>query len=146
MADIMDFTPAPVAERKFRIHDDEFFLVPDLPAGLLMEFAQEIDKFDAADTPITDKMSLLDRMFRMVMRKDSADLFIERLSSTEKPIGIEPATKVLQWAMEQYGLRPTEPSENSSDGAKADDGSNSTDSGPVEESTSEPSPSTGSST
>lgn len=144
MTDIKDFTEI-VPDRRFKIDGDEFELVRDLPAMILMQFGADIDKFDKT-TELTEQMELLDRLFRMVMPKKHADLFVERLSSTENPIGLMQATNVLRWSMEQYGLRPTEPSENSSDGQEEDGGTNSTDSAPEQVSTSEQLPLTDSST
>ena len=142
---IMDFTIAyePIV---FRINKDVFTAYDDLPALTLMEFSATASAATESDDEAAQQ-SLI-RQFELVLRPESAALFIERMRDREHPIGLRHIQKVVPWLMEQFGLRPTEASSNSSTGSEAtqDDGTNSTVSVVRTVSTSDGSPLNGSST
>lgn len=138
-----DFSAEVAEEKKFSMDGDVFYLAPDLAAGLLMEFTAKYNTL--TELPFSEQQPAFEEMFRLVMRKDSADLFMERMVSADKPIGLKQLNKVMPWMLEQYGLRPTEPSENSSDGQpNPESGTSSTVVVSSVDSTSTPSVSTGS--
>lgn len=115
--EIFDFTGKPKS-LKFKIGDDYFEPIPELPGLAGMEFMAYMAQMESIGVEDAEKQAdLVERMFRMLLKKDSADVFIERLKSTEKPIGVAKMNGVMQWLMGEYGLRPTEPSEPSPDGS-----------------------------
>ena len=64
----------------------------------------------------------------MVLLPESNALFQKRLEDLENPIGLEQAGSVIEWLLEHYGMRPTEPSSDSSTGPVSPaSGTNSTD-------------------
>lgn len=111
--DIMDFSIArpPI---KFKIDGDVFDAYPEVPALILMEFSAK----SAAAVDRADDQAAMDEMvdsLKLVLKPESAALFIDRMRNYENAIGIEHVKKVIPWVLEQYGLRPTEPASDSSD-------------------------------
>jgi hypothetical protein len=114
VTEIMDFTPEE-RDIQFRINDDVFQAMPDMPALDAMKFASEGERFQEAD--VEERLEILRDMFRLILKPDSAERFIERLQSREQPIGAETMFKIIPWLMEQYGLRPTDQPDDSSGGS-----------------------------
>lgn len=121
--DVMDFTIARPPVR-FRIDGDEFEAYPDLPAVRLLEFATRAQRLDTDDE---DAVTALTQLFRLVLRPESADPFVHRLSDLDNPIGMQHIEKLIPWLMERYGMRPPGLPHHSSDGSPhPDDGTSST--------------------
>lgn len=113
--EIFDFSTG--AKRiKFKIDADVFEAISDLPALAAMEFGQHANTIDTS-SDLAEQSQALVTMFRLVLVKESADLFIERLSDVNNPIGARQMNSIIMWLMEKYGFRPTVPSEASSDGS-----------------------------
>lgn len=117
--EIKDFTE----DRKrilFKIDGDVFECNPQLPILSLLDFAAMADQVgDKADDAA--KNMFLD-MFNMVLIDESAAVFIERMRDKRRPISITQVNDILPWIMEQFGLRPTQPSAPSSPGSEIPDG------------------------
>lgn len=114
MADVKDFSrkrPRVV----FRIDDDVFEAAPALPAESLSEFAgrfSDVAEIDDAH----ERFLIMARALELVLLPDSYTRFRARLSDRQQPIEIDQLSDCLIWLLEQYGLRPTQPSSSSSDG------------------------------
>lgn len=126
-----DFTRDPrVIE--FKIDDDVFRCHPRLPADVLIDFAVKAEGMGDSPTGQQGVQAMLDvlqatllpehfRRFRDRM-KDPAKAAEEAQAAGRAapapyvPIGLEQVSEIVPWIMEEYGLRPTEPSEDSSDG------------------------------
>jgi hypothetical protein len=122
-SEIQDFTEH--LNVKFKIDDDVFLGVPNIPALDLIEFGKLFDGMTESDM-ISDSKAF-NTMFHLVLQEASADRFFERMGSKTEPISMPQVMKVMPWIMEQYGMRPTEPSPNSSSGsANPGDGTSST--------------------
>ncbi|HEX9248495.1 MAG TPA: hypothetical protein VF856_03300 [Gemmatimonadaceae bacterium] len=129
-ADVKDFTEA--VHVKFRIDDDIFYGVTGIPAMDLMHFGAMFEGL--TERGIMQSPNALSDLFNLILRKESADLFIARMADKDKPITLGQAMKVLPWLMEEYGMRPTQPSSSSSGGSEnPDDGTSSTASIPTSE-------------
>lgn len=123
--EIMDFTEH--VNVKFKVDDDIFVGVVNIPANDLMEFAKLFDGMSESDI-IADPVAF-NTMFRLVLRDESATRFLERMGSKTEPISMTQIMRIMPWIMEQYGFRPTEPSPNSSGGSPSlGDGTSSTES------------------
>lgn len=126
---IADFTidrPRP----RFRIGDDLFEGKMEVPTLSLMTFAAQ----QKDDSTQEESIEMTMRLLRLMLKKESADRFIDRLGSEDNPIGVETFQKIVPWLMEQYGMRPTQPSPDSSAGSPSqDDGPRSTENSPVVE-------------
>lgn len=113
--EVFDFS-SPSKPHKFRIDGDVFEAIRELPALTAMEFGQYANTLDGSND-LKEQGEAVERMFRMVLTKESGELFISRLSDVDNPIGAKQMNGIMMWLMEKYGFRPTAPSEGSSDGS-----------------------------
>jgi len=104
---MMDFS-LPSEPIRFRVDDDVFDAAPDIAAELALIFAAEAELLSDENTPTEKKIEIIHKLFRMVLLPESADLFIARLRDSARPIGIRRFERIVNWLLEQYGLRPTE--------------------------------------
>lgn len=119
--------------------EDYFEGVPDLPALLLVEFAGTMEEISKTQD-LAQQSKMFTSLFELVLLEDSATRFIERMGNKADPISLMQINDIMPWIMEQYGMRPTMPSENSSDGsAPQESGTSSTESSSPAELTSPPS-------
>lgn len=110
----------------FRIDDDVFEAATALPGKTLARFATRFT--DIEKTPLGEQLNVFADALGMVLLPESNSLFQKRLDDLTKPIELEQASDVIQWLLEAYGLRPTEPSSDSSTGQPSPaPGTNSTD-------------------
>jgi hypothetical protein len=98
----------------FRIDDDVFEAAKALPGKTLARFAARFA--DIEKTPVDKQLDAFADALGMVLLPESNALFQKRLDDLENPIELEQASDVIQWLLECYGLRPTEPSSDSSTG------------------------------
>lgn len=113
--DVFDFSQ-PKRKISFKLDADIFHAIDELPGLTGLEFAAFSTTVETSND-LREQADLVERMFRLVLAPTSADRFIDRLRSTTEPIGVNAMNAVMMWLMEQYGLRPTQPSEDSSDGS-----------------------------
>lgn len=124
---------------------DIFEGISDLPALLLVEFAGMTETL--SQSSISDQPKVFKTLFELVLTEDSAARFIGRMKDKKNPISLTQITEIMPWIMEQYGMRPTQPSSNSSAGSESQDGGTSlTENAPQPALTSVPSPASDSST
>lgn len=126
-----DFTKQPKVI-EFKIDDDVFRCHPVLAADVLIEFAAKADAMGDSPTGEQGVQAMLDtlqatlipehfRRFRDRMR-DPGKAAEEALAAGRPapepyvPIGLDQVSDIVPWIMEEYGLRPTTPSDDSSDG------------------------------
>ncbi len=136
-----DFTRQPrVIE--FKIDQDIFRCHPRLPAQTLIDFTLEVEKMGDNMTSEQGIETMIGTL-KMVLVPDSYTLFHDRMKDPEVPIELDQANEIIQWIMGEYGLRPTEQPEASSNGLSGPaSGMNSTGGSPAKESISLPSTST----
>ena len=96
----------------FTADGDEFRAPGNLPVMTLIEFSERSQEATVANR------QLLPELFRLILYPDSADLLIGRMRDKDRPIGLEQAMDIIPWLLEQYGLRPTEESSDSSAGSR----------------------------
>lgn len=114
---IADFTPDRDVVR-FRIGEDVFQGVPEVPALAALRFAAHADEFDRLMTGDDEPALLkaLEELFSLLLVPESSARLLERMNDPENGIGLDTFNKVLGWVMEQYGMRPTLPSDSSPSG------------------------------
>lgn len=122
MVEIKDFSFSP-EPKQFRINDDIFQCAPELPLGVMAKVAEL--KLDA-ETLRKEGLEPVLQFFDEVMYDASAARFRQRVSDKTQPIGMRHVMAILPWLLEVYGLRPTQPSEDSSASPESD-GTSSTD-------------------
>lgn len=105
----------------FKIDDDTFEGISDLPVMLLLDFAAKAEAVDETDD-VESKKDLFRSIFEMVLTEETYDNFLLRMSDKKNPIGVSHINDIMPWLMEQYGMRPTKPSSDSSDSSGSQDG------------------------
>jgi hypothetical protein len=140
MTEIRDFTKAR-RDISFRVDDDMFHAARGVPADVLLDFATEFSSMETSAT-IDQQLKAFRSMLEVVLLPESLKRFNERMRDRENPIEIDQVEDIVTWLMEQYGLRPTEPSSASPSGPSSPGpGTTSTVSTPAEVSISASSPS-----
>jgi hypothetical protein len=112
-APVKDFSRAR-KQLKFRIDTDEFEAAKALPGKTLARFAARFN--DIENVALDKQLDAFTDALSMVLLPESDARFQKRLDDLENPIELDQASDVIQWLLEQYGLRPTEPSSDSSSG------------------------------
>ena len=122
VGEVKDFTtPQGLRSHPFRIDGDVFQAVATIPLGNLAKLAKLRENIDLSN--IDQLFSLFDEM----LLDESAAVFQSRLRDKTNPIGKDHIIPVLEWLMETYGLRPTQPSSPSSTSSAVDDSMSLTD-------------------
>lgn len=106
-------SPEPIS---FRMEDDTFNCLPDIPLDLLMELAEfaTIGREQGGKAQ-AEKMK---EFFDGILDEDSAGRLRERMKKgAAQPVGKRILVDVLPWLLEVYGLRPTQESSESADGS-----------------------------
>jgi hypothetical protein len=107
----------------FRIGNDVFHALPDVPFDML---AQITKLTNVEQTLRQHGAEMIIDIFTSFLQDESAALFKQR--ADEKAIGLKKVMEILPWLLEKFGLRPTQPSSNSSDGSSdGETGTSSTD-------------------
>lgn len=113
----------------FRIDDDLFEAAPAIPGDMLTEFAKRYA--NVGDAPLEQQLNVMKDALSLVLLPESHARFTKRLSDVENPIELEQTVEVVQWLMECYGRRPTQPSSTSASGPPSPaSGTSSTDAPP----------------
>jgi hypothetical protein len=110
--EILDFT----VERKpirFRVDDDIFEAVSALPTMVAFELTGVGDAMREARTADERRDAFL-AVFSKILKPQSLDRFIARLGDPDHPIDAAQLIAIVQGLLGRYGLRPTQPSGESS--------------------------------
>lgn len=128
-----DFTRQPrVIE--FQVDHDVFRCHPRLPAQTLIDFTLEVEKLGDEMTSEQGIETMIGTL-KMVLVPDSYKLFHDRMRDSLNPIELEQTNEIIQWIMGEYGMRPTQSPEASSNGQPTQaPGTNSTEDSPAVES------------
>lgn len=108
-----DFTRAHVPI-VFTIDGDKFDAIPAIPAQTLMDMTTAFESMDGEDA--VESMKAMQTVLEKFLMPASLRRFTERMASQEEPIEFPQVSDVIFWLMEQYGMRPTQPSSASADG------------------------------
>jgi hypothetical protein len=101
---------------EFKIDDDLFVAPSILPIPTMQELA-EVAESIKTETNNSELFKKVTGIFDAVLTDASAARFRERVASKEEPVDIEQLIDIMLWLLEEYGLRPTQPSSDSSAGA-----------------------------
>lgn len=114
-----DFTPDGDDPPTFAVYGVEYVCLADIPLDSLADMATFSD--DTLTGP--DKVAKMVDFLVSVLTEESGPIFRENTQKgAQKPIGVRTIQQLIPWLMEQYGLRPTQESSESSDGSIDDDG------------------------
>lgn len=115
---IKDFT-VPGKPKRFKIDNDVFECVRSIPLFDLAGMASLTTNISA------ENIEKIGEIFKVFIMPESYEKFYARLSDKKNPIGMEHLAPLIHWILEQYGVRPTQPSAGSSTTSPAADGSTS---------------------
>lgn len=123
----------------FTIDGDTFEAASVLPADVFAVFVTLYNDRADVDT-VAEQLGLLKQALELALLPESWARFSARLADKTNPIDDDQVSDVVLWLLEEYGLRPTQPSPSSSDGpASPESGTPSTESTQPAESISLPS-------
>lgn len=109
-----DFTKAK-KRVTFKIDDDVFEAPSVLPIPVMQELASSADKLKG-NTSSGETLREVIGIFDAILLNNSAARLRERIASKEEPVDLTQLMDVMMWLLEVYGLRPTQPSSDSSAG------------------------------
>lgn len=92
----------------FRIDDDLFEAARALPGETLVQLGKRYSAIEDA-TP-EQQLGIFSDVLSLILVPESHARFVKRFADPENPIELEQAADVVNWAMEHYGRRPTQPS------------------------------------
>lgn len=116
MTEIRDFSKRRRSIR-FRIDDDVFTAVSAIPAEEMIVFAEQITTADPSQMSPREQVGLLRKTLENMLEPESLLRFHERMRDKLNPIDMEQLNDVVEWLFEEYGLRPTNGSGSSLNGA-----------------------------
>lgn len=120
----------------FHIDGEEFEAASVLPGDVFAEFVTLYNSTGDTET-YQQQHDLLKQALNLALLPESWQRFTDRLKDKTRPIDDDQMSDVVLWLLEEYGLRPTQPSQPSSDGsASPEPGTSSTESTQPAESTS----------
>lgn len=130
---IPDFTPPPGP--KFRVYGEVYEGVREIGADTILDVMASVQNLDG--TSPQAQVQMIKDIMRKTLVAESAERFVDNMSNGAEPIGLRTLMKTLNWLIEQYAGRPTEPDSDSSPGSESpESGTSSTATTSVEESTS----------
>lgn len=107
-----DFTKQRAAI-EFTIAPDTFRATPAIPAGVMIDAAAKMADLEKATA--VEQLAAYRDVLEMCLEPGSFALFEQRMQDRVNPIDLPQVMDVVMWLFEEYGLRPTTPSESSSD-------------------------------
>lgn len=113
MEEIKSFSK-PRKSIRFQIDDDVFHAAPAIPAETLVRLVS--DWTNAQSEPLGAQYEGFRDLIGLVLLPPSFERFSARMASREDPIEIDQVSDVIVWLLGEYGLRPTKPSSDLSDG------------------------------
>lgn len=121
---IKDFTlPGGNTPLPFRINDNIFYAVPEIPLDLLTDLASLSSK---TMTQI-ENVESLKTLFSIMLTDESAPRFLAGLKNKDDAIGNRHIKPIMEWLLEVYGMRPTRLSDGSVNMSDVDGSTSSTD-------------------
>lgn len=116
----------------FTVDDDRFDCWP----GLIADDLKALGEVMGEGISVDNAVEKLYAVFNIVMQRESFNRFDERMHDRMRPIDLRQFTDIIEWLVEVYTGRPTQPSSTSSSGSgNGDAGSSSTAGAPAETST-----------
>jgi hypothetical protein len=100
---------------QFRIDDDIFECRSALAADVLLDFTVKFGSVKE-DDPGTESRAILLDVLEEVLQPPSFSRFRQRMADRNNPIELPQVNQIIEWVFEEYGLRPTQPSDTLSPG------------------------------
>jgi hypothetical protein len=111
---IPDFTPPPGP--RFRVYEEVYEGVREIAADTILGVLANIQNMEGSKPE--DQVQTIKDIMTTVLVAESAERFVANMSNSAAPIGLKTLMTTLNWMIEQYGGRPTEPDSDSSPGSE----------------------------
>jgi hypothetical protein len=85
----------------FKLFDEDFYCVPQVPGKLLLEIAAQ-----AGEDGSGSSASIIPKFFSKVLTDESFVRFDALLDSKDKIVNVETLGEIVGWLMEEYTNRP----------------------------------------
>jgi hypothetical protein len=95
----------------FTVGDDTFHCVKALSPVKLQEFIRTARRSETTEDNILERIT---GAMKFILTKDDYPRFLEIMDDDDDPLDVEQLLEILAWAVETYGVRPTEASSSSS--------------------------------
>jgi hypothetical protein len=101
----------------FELDGERFNCAPAVPVASLQEIARMSSTVTAANAS-----DMLKEFFGVVMDADTKERIAVRMMDKVNPLDLDVAIDIMNWLLEEYGMRPTQPSSGTSNGSPTDGG------------------------
>lgn len=109
--EIADFSFS-IEPKRCRVGDDIFEFAPVLPLGMM----EKVTRMGNLGEVMRERgLAPILELMQSLMFPKSYERFVERVNDVVLPIDHTVFMRMMQWLLEVYGLRPTEPSSPSSE-------------------------------
>lgn len=118
MGDLKDFSK----KRKrlqFTVDDDTFEAAAAIPAEVMIQFAERVSTSDPSAMSPKEQVGIFREMLETVLLPESMAVMRKRMADPRNPVDMEQLDSIITWLFEEYGMRPTQESSNSSVGDSA---------------------------
>lgn len=95
----------------FKIYDEEFECIPQIPGKTLLSFAAASSSEDGAESA-----NAINKFFEKVLTEESYKRFDALTEDPHRLVTVETLAEIIGWIVESYSNRPTQGSEVSSTG------------------------------
>lgn len=112
---VKDFSQARPPIR-FTIDGDTFEAASDIPAEVLVQFANRFNDLNLKTLDPEAQYRTLMSVMELVLFPASFASLTGRTKDLERPVTLPQLSDVIAWLLGEYGMRPTQPSSNSSAG------------------------------
>ena len=113
---VKDFSQARSPIR-FTIDSDTFEAASDIPAEVLVQFANRFNDLNLKTLDPEAQYRTLMSVMELVLFPASFTVLTGRTKDLERPVTLPQLSDVIAWLLGEYGMRPTQPSSNSSAGS-----------------------------
>lgn len=104
------------ADIEFKLDGEIYVLYKAISIPSLQEISST-----AAEFKLENAVQALSTFFRLIMAPEYADKLVYKLAEDKmNPLEVDQAVDIMNWALERYGLRPTQSSSDSSNGSPTD--------------------------
>jgi hypothetical protein len=104
--EIPDFTGR-LEPIRFKVHGRIFEATPAIPTRVAFRLMDLGKGFGSAELSTDQQFDRLAEFFQSTLIGESATTFVAWMDSTETPVGLVEAIKLMEWLMGEWGLSPT---------------------------------------
>jgi hypothetical protein len=101
----------------FEVDGDVFEAAEAIPAQELVEAVTLLNGINPKVATPQEQITAFQTFMEMCLFPESYERFVYRMGNKANPIDIDQVNAIAEWLVEQYGMRPTEPSAASSSGS-----------------------------